>query len=102
MKYVSSAEQALASALARKLRTRRIELHKTQEQVALEAGIDRNHYQLMESARSDRKTNAPLNPQLFTLMKVAKVLECSVIDLLEEPETEYQTAEKAYEESLYY
>ncbi|MFN8047012.1 MAG: hypothetical protein U0P48_00300 [Ancrocorticia sp.] len=48
------------------------------EQVALRAGIDRNHYQLMESARSDRKSNKAVNPQMFTLLKLATALESSL------------------------
>ncbi|WP_073996333.1 helix-turn-helix domain-containing protein [Arcanobacterium urinimassiliense] len=85
MSTYSPAEKILASALAQALRRQRKLIGKTQEQIALEAGIDRNHYQLMESARSDRRSNRPLNPQLFTLLKVAQVLECSLLDLLAEP-----------------
>lgn len=62
------------------------------EQVALDAGIDRNHYQVIESGRSDRRSNNPLNPQLFTLVKIANALEWSAIDLLAEPLAYYQAA----------
>ncbi|MFP7696185.1 helix-turn-helix domain-containing protein [Trueperella sp. LYQ143] len=79
----SAAERALATTFARTLVQRRHERGLTQEQVALHAGIDRNHYQLMEHARSDRRTNNPLNPRLSTLIKLARVFDCSVPDLLE-------------------
>lgn len=88
----SAAELILSKTLARHIRRRREELHKSQEQVALDAGIDRNHYQVIESGRSDRRSNNPLNPQLFTLVKIANALEWSAIDLLAEPLAYYQAA----------
>ena len=51
----SPLERHLASIFAHTIRERRMELGLSQEQVALRADIDRNHYQLMESAR-DRKS----------------------------------------------
>ncbi|MDO5025814.1 MAG: helix-turn-helix transcriptional regulator [Trueperella sp.] len=90
MKEHSPAERALASALAKSLIRRRKELGKTQEEVALIAGIDRNHYQLMEHARADRKSNSPANPQLNTLVGISKALEITVADLLTDALAEYE------------
>ena len=59
-----------------------MELGLSQEQVALRADIDRNHYQLMESARSDRRSNRAVNPRFFTLLKLANALEMPVEELL--------------------
>ncbi|MDO4887904.1 MAG: helix-turn-helix transcriptional regulator [Actinomycetaceae bacterium] len=75
-------ERQLASVFASFIRARRKELGLSQEQVALRADIDRNHYQLMESARSDRRSNRAVNPRLFTLFKLARALEMPVEDLL--------------------
>ncbi len=86
----SPLEKELATLFAQTIRGRRHELGLSQEQVALRAGIDRNHYQLMESARSDRKSNKAVNPQLFTLLKLAAALELPVEDLLEEISIVYQ------------
>ena len=44
----------------------------------------------MESARSDRKSNKAVNPQMFTLLKLATALEMPVEDLLEGVSTVYQ------------
>lgn len=84
VREISEAERVLASTLAKTIIRRRKELGKTQEQVALEAEMDRNHYQLMEHARSDRKSNYPANPRLNTLIKLARVLDVSVDTLLAE------------------
>lgn len=93
MNRYSPAERALASTFAKTLIAKRKELGLTQEQVALSADMDRNHYQLMEHARSDRKTNSPTNPRLSTLIKLAKVFDCSVQDLLEAALEEYKAVE---------
>ncbi|WP_124054769.1 helix-turn-helix domain-containing protein [Arcanobacterium ihumii] len=93
MQNSSAAERVLATALAKKIRSRRTELGKTQEQVASEADIDRNHYQLMESARSNRKSNSALNPRLQTLIRLSRVLECSVSDLIDEAIDQYNEVE---------
>ena len=95
MREIPESERVLASALAKTIIRRRKELGKTQEQVALEAQMDRNHYQLMEHARSDRKTNYPANPRLQTLIKIARVLDYSIEDLISEPVAAYYRAEKA-------
>lgn len=97
MREISEAERVLASTLAKTIIRRRKELGKTQEQVALEADMDRNHYQLMEHARSDRKSNYPANPRLNTLIRLAKVLDCSVHDLIDEALVQRERAERASE-----
>lgn len=94
----SPAERAFASTFAKTLIERRKSLGMTQEDVALKADINRNHYQLMEHARADRKTNSPANPRLSTLIKLAKVFDCSVADLLDAALADYHAAEKAHPE----
>lgn len=95
MREVSEAERALATALSRTVTNRRRELGKTQEQVANSAGIDRKHYQLLEHARSDRKSNYPANPQLSTIIRLAAVLELSEFDLLKDALAAYHATRKA-------
>ncbi len=86
----SPLEKKLARLFADTIRERRQELGLSQEQVALRADIDRNHYQLMESARSDRKSNKAVNPQMFTLLRLATALEMPIEDLLEGVSTIYR------------
>ena len=69
-----------------------MELGLSQEQVALRADIDRNHYQLMESARSDRRSNRAVNPRFFTLLKLATALEMPVEELLHPISRSYREA----------
>lgn len=83
----------MASTLAKTLIRRRKELGKTQEQVAYEAGLDRSHYQLLEHARSDRKTNYPANPTLQTLIKLTKVLDCTMEELVGDAVDAYDAAD---------
>lgn len=83
-KRPSPIEYLIAKAISNNISRRRKELNLSQEAVANAAGIDRNHYQVIESGRSDRKTNHPLNPRLNTLFAISKVLDCTVIDLLED------------------
>ena len=47
----SPLEKNIASLFAKTIRERREDLGMSQEEVAQKAGIDRNHYQLMEHAR---------------------------------------------------
>ncbi len=90
----SPAERAFASTFAKTLIERRKQMGLTQEQVALAADINRNHYQLMEHARADRRTNSPANPRMSTLIKLAKVFDCTVADLLEAALAEYKAVEE--------
>ncbi|MBE6483549.1 MAG: helix-turn-helix transcriptional regulator [Actinomycetaceae bacterium] len=78
----SPLERHFAAILAEALRRRRRELGLSQEEVALRAGIDRGHYQLMEAARSDRHSNKAANPRFFTLLRLAEALEIPVDELL--------------------
>lgn len=86
----SPAERAFAKTLIE----RRKRMGLTQEQVALAADINRNHYQLMEHARADRRTNSPANPRMSTLIKLAKVFDCTVADLLGAALAEYKAVEE--------
>lgn len=92
MNNPNPAELLLSQELARHIKGRRLALKKTQEQVANEAGIDRNHYQNIESGRSDRRTQNPMNPQLFTLARLATALECTISELLNLPGEKYSAA----------
>ncbi len=78
----SPVEKQLAVLFAQTIRRRRLELGLTQEEVAIRAGIERSHYQLMESARSYRKTNKAVNPRLYTIVRLADALEVPVDDLV--------------------
>ena len=75
-------ERRLADALAERLRTLRAPTGLSQEQVAHEAGLHRNHYQLLESGLSDRKKKTPANPRLSTLVALCRVYETTVPDLV--------------------
>ncbi|MDY5585586.1 MAG: helix-turn-helix transcriptional regulator [Arcanobacterium sp.] len=97
MSTPSAAELLLSQELARHIKGRRLALKKTQEQVANEAGIDRNHYQNIESGRSDRRSQNPLNPQLFTIARLATALECTISELLASPGEKYSAAVERFE-----
>ncbi|MGO1592295.1 MAG: helix-turn-helix domain-containing protein [Ancrocorticia sp.] len=86
----SPLEKQVATLFAKTLRSRREELGLSQEDVAQKAGIDRNHYQLMEHARSDRKSNKPVNPQMFTLLRLADALKMPLEDLIEDVAITYR------------
>lgn len=60
--------------LSRNIKTARKAIKLSQEQLALEAGVDRTYVSQMERGIS--------NPSLEVLTKVAKVLEMEVVDLL--------------------
>ena len=50
--------------------------------MAKRAGINRNHYQLLESGMSDRLRRTPANPRLATLVALAKVYGTTVPKLM--------------------
>ncbi|SDU80814.1 helix-turn-helix transcriptional regulator [Arcanobacterium phocae] len=99
MAEYSYAERVLGSVLGKTLARRRKELGKTQEQVANEAQINREHYQQMEYGRSDRKRNSPLNPRLSTLLKLSAVLDTEVEVLLRDAIAAYRYTQ-AHEEQV--
>lgn len=84
MPYASPLERHLAESLARTLQERRGAARLTQEQVAERMGISRQHYQLYESGIGNRRTRGPLNPTLATLVALARALETTVPDLIDE------------------
>ncbi len=74
-----------ARRLGQRLRTAREERGLTQEEVALAAGLNRNHYQLLEQGRAavpsvQRKSGEerPSNPTLATLIELSRVLDIHV------------------------
>jgi transcriptional regulator with XRE-family HTH domain len=71
-------ERTRALALAERLRDLRAAKGMTQEQAAQAAGMDRNHYQLLESGLSDRKKKTPANPRLSTLAALCRVFDTTV------------------------
>lgn len=71
-------DRATADALAERLKALREQRGLTQEEVAHAAGINRNHYQLLESGLSDRKKRTPANPRLSTLVRLSEVLGTEV------------------------
>jgi transcriptional regulator with XRE-family HTH domain len=75
-------ERTRALALAGRLRELRSAKGMTQEQAAQAAGMDRNHYQLLESGLSDRKKKTPANPRLSTLAALCAVFDTTVPELV--------------------
>lgn len=67
-----------AEALGRKLRELREERGLAQERLAHEAGISRNHFQLLEQGRSSGSRPGPSNPHLSTLIALARALQVPV------------------------
>lgn len=82
MRHEPELERTRAVALAERLRDLRAAKGMTQEQAAHAAGMDRNHYQLLESGLSDRKKKTPANPRLSTLAALCDVFETTVPDLV--------------------
>lgn len=70
----------LAETLARRLRALRTQRGLSQAGAAAAAGLDRNNYQLLESAQSS--SGGPANPRLSTLVALAEAYGVSVADLL--------------------
>jgi len=70
--------------LGQRLATLREARGLSQDEVALAAGISRNHYQLLENGLGVRKTRSPANPRLSTLIALSEVLGTTVPDLLGE------------------
>ncbi len=74
-----------AEALGERLRALRLERDLTQEQLANAAGINRNHYQLLEEGRSSRRDEQrPSNPTLATLVRICAVLTVPVASVVVE------------------
>jgi transcriptional regulator with XRE-family HTH domain len=79
----SEIERELASALGRKLAVLRKARGLTQEALADNAGVSRNHYQLLEIGLSNRETRRPANPTLATLIALCGVLGVTVPEFIE-------------------
>jgi transcriptional regulator with XRE-family HTH domain len=75
-------DDAVAAALGRRIRLIRERADRPQDEVANEAGIERAHYQLLEYGLSDRKRKSPANPQLGTLLALARVLHVDPAQLI--------------------
>lgn len=75
-------DRRVAEALGRRFRDLREVAGLSQEQVANLAGINRNHYQLLETGLSDRAKNTPANPRLSTLVALCDVYGTTVPDLV--------------------
>ena len=79
----SSLSQSSATALGLRLRQLRESNGQTQEMVANLAGLNRNHYQLLESGLSSRTAQTTANPRLSTMLDIANALNCPIIELLD-------------------
>ena len=75
-------DTVLSHALAECLRALRWESGLSQAEVAKRAGMNRNHYQLLESGLSDRARQSPSNPRLATLVAVCDVYGTTVPELI--------------------
>lgn len=68
-----------AEDLGNRLRELREARGLTQERLANAAGINRNHYQLLEDGRSSSRTEErPSNPTLATLLRICGVLQVPI------------------------
>jgi transcriptional regulator with XRE-family HTH domain len=73
----------LATHLGTQIRALREARHLTQEQLADEVDLTRNHIQLLESGLSDRAKGSPANPRLSTLLALSRALDARLrIDLV--------------------
>jgi transcriptional regulator with XRE-family HTH domain len=79
---VVSDDVPLARAIAVRLGTQIRELREsrelTQEKLADEVGLTRNHIQLIESGLSDRAKGTPANPRLSTLLALSQALDAQL------------------------
>ena len=75
-------DRRLVEALGTRLRVLRWESRLSQADVATRAGINRNHYQLLESGLSDRLRKSPANPRLATLVALCDVYDTTVPALM--------------------
>ncbi len=80
----SEAKFEFARALGVKLQRLRIERGLSQERLAAAAGISGYTYQKFEKGES--KPGTPMNPRLFTLLAIARVLEVPIERLLPDSE----------------
>ena len=92
MQDSSQIDSLVAWRLAKTVRDRRESLGMSQEDLALRANLNRTTLQSLESGRSDHKTGKPSNPQLRTLLQLARALEMSAGELLCEAERLYDQA----------
>ncbi|WP_137723897.1 helix-turn-helix domain-containing protein [Prescottella subtropica] len=74
----SVVEKQLAAILGRRLQQLRVAKGLSQDAVANEAGISRQHYQLLESGWGKREGKTPANPRLSTLIALSRVLDTTV------------------------
>lgn len=78
----ASSSRDVAAALGARLAELREARNLTQEALAHQVGISRNHLQLLEAGLSDRAKRTPANPTLDTLMRLCRALHVqAVIDL---------------------
>ena len=80
----SPLEQELARLLGERLQALRRAKGLSQEAFAHQAGLSRNHYQLLEAGLSHREPRRPANPRLGTLRSIAAALEISPSQLVAE------------------
>ncbi|MFF2087584.1 helix-turn-helix domain-containing protein [Nocardia sp. NPDC058176] len=80
----SAVEKQLVAILGEHLAALREAKGLTQEEVALAAGISRQHYQLLEVGLRARKPRTPANPRLSTLVALSEVLGTTMPDLIDE------------------
>ncbi|MFC6013771.1 helix-turn-helix domain-containing protein [Nocardia lasii] len=80
----SAVENELVAILGHHLAELRMARGLTQEQVALAAGMSRNHYQLLEAGLRARKPRKPANPTFTTLVALSEVLDTPLPDLINE------------------
>lgn len=72
----------VARELGLRLRRAREDAGLTQEQVAHEAGISRNHLQVIEQGLSNRTTRSPFNPHLSLLLNLCRAVQIDLAHLV--------------------
>ncbi|MFB7878022.1 helix-turn-helix domain-containing protein [Nocardia sp. NPDC056064] len=80
----SAVEKQLVAILGQHLAALRTARGLTQEEVALAAGISRQHYQLLEIGLRARNPKKPANPTFSTLVALSDVLGTPLPILLDE------------------
>ncbi|MGJ9412657.1 helix-turn-helix domain-containing protein [Aeromicrobium sp. CF4.19] len=77
----------VSAALGQRVRSRRVSLGLTQEELAHRSGLSRNQVQNLENNRNNARDadgrTGPANPRFDTLWSVSEALEVTVSDLLQ-------------------
>lgn len=82
MPSVPPIDPQVSRALGVRIRAAREAAGLNQEDLAHAAGISRNHLQLIEQGRSDRRTRTPWNPHLSVLLELCRALDINLSEVV--------------------